>query len=363
MTMRLCAFCAAVAVCCMAMSCSERRQEADKAESVNTVLLDQEPEVTVAGLHRQTFHHEIVSNGKAVAAAYADVRFRTTTERIEHIYVRNGDRVTAGQKIAELNTFTLQNRLTQAENIMNQAYLELQDVLIGQGYDPTDMDNVPEDVLNLARIKSGYKTSSDEVEVARYELEGATLTAPISGVVANLTTKAMNRPDGSLPFCRIVDNSSMEVEFSILESELALIKRGDKVSVVPYAMTDKTYSGQVTEINPVVDSNGMVAMKATVNGDRELFDGMNVRVSILRDVPDVYVVPKQAVVLRNNRQVMFTLKGDEAQWNYVNTVLENATEYTVTGESLEDGMPVITSGNLNLAHETKVSVVHERSKD
>lgn len=347
---------AALAACLTVASCSGSKSEAGDEDGVETVLPSEQPEVTVTELRKQTFHHEIVSNGKATAGRYADVSFRSATNRIEHIYVKNGDHVAAGQKLAELNTFTLQNSLTQAESGMSQAYLELQDVLIGQGYNPDKMDEVPADVLKLARVKSGYETSTEQVALARFELENATLTAPISGVVANLFTKEMNLPETGTPFCRIVDNSGMDVEFSILESELALVKRGDEVKVKPYALPDKEYSGRVTEINPIVDSNGMVTLKAEVNGDRDLFDGMNVRVSLLRDVPDQFVVPKSAVVLRSNRQVMFTLKDGEAQWNYVTTGLENATEYTVTGETLEEGMEVITSGNLNLAHETKVTV-------
>lgn len=56
-----------------------------------------------------------------------------------HIYVKNGDRVKRGQKLAELDLFTLRNKLEQAENSLKQAELEMQDVLIGQGYAPDRM--------------------------------------------------------------------------------------------------------------------------------------------------------------------------------------------------------------------------------
>ena len=44
-------------------------------------------------------------------------------------------------------------------------------------------------------------------------------------------------------------------------------------------------------------------------------------------------------------------------WNYVTTGLENLTEYTVTGEGLAEGAEVITTGNVNLAHEAPVVVI------
>ena len=86
---------------------------------------------------------------------------------------------------------------------------------------------------------------------------------------------------------------------------------------------------------------------------------MNVKVFIKDQVEDCLIVPKEAVVLRNNREVVFTYSEGKAMWNYVHSVLENSTSYSITKP--EDGMQeifpgdtVITIGNLNLAHETEV---------
>ena len=54
-----------------------------------TVLPSESNEVTVKGLKRATFEHELVSNGKVTAGAMADLRFETTGV-VAHIYVKNG---------------------------------------------------------------------------------------------------------------------------------------------------------------------------------------------------------------------------------------------------------------------------------
>ena len=149
----------------------------------------------------------------------------------------------------------------------------------------------------------------------------------------------------------------MEVAFTVLESELPLVKAGDRVEVMPYTVASGSLQGRIAEINPSVDENGMVKVKAQVNGKGKLFDGMNARVSVKRSVPGQLVIPKTAVVLRSGKQVVFTLKDGKAMWNYVQTGLENLSEYTVTGEGMEEGVTVITAGNVNLAHETPVKVV------
>lgn len=326
-------------------------------ESVETVLPSQENEVTVMTLKKTAFSHELVSNGKVTASQYADISFRITSEPVAHIYVKNGDYVRKGQKIAELDLFTLKNSLEKAEVAMRQAELEMKDVLIGQGYSPDRMQEIPKDIVSLAEVKSGYGQSRAAYELARYELEQAVIIAPFDGVVANLESRSFNRPDGSKPFCRVIGSGGMEIAFKVLESELPLVNRGDRVEVTPFAGTAGACSGTVSEINPLVDENGLVSVRAKVNGGAKLFDGMNVRVSVKRSVPDQFVVPKTAVVLRTGKQVVFTLKDGKAMWNYVTTGLENMTEYTVTGNGMEEGAQIIVTGNVNLAHEAPVKVI------
>ena len=270
--------------------------------------------------------------------------------------------VRKGQKLAELDLFKLNNTLAQNKNALAQANLEMQDVLIGQGYAPDNLSAVPAEKLELAKVKSGYERAKAQYEASLYDVEQATLIAPFDGVVANLFDKQYNMPKSGEPFCRIIRTSAMEVDFTVLESELPLIKVGDQVEVTPYATAVGTRTGNVSEINPLVDENGMVRVKAQVNGGEKLFDGMNVRISVKRSVPDQMVVPRTAIVLRAGKQVIFTVKDSIAMWNYVQTGWENLSEYTLVNweaSGLQEGMTVITTGNVNLAHETPVKIIEK----
>ena len=161
---------------------------------------------------------------------------------------------------------------------------------------------------NWTKSKSGYEQSKAQYESAQYDMEQATLTAPFDGVIANLFEKRYNMPKTSEPFCRVINTGNMEVDFTVLENELPLLKVGDKVEITPYASAAGVRQGSISEINPLVDENGMVRVKARVNGSNKLFDGMNVRVSVKRSVGEQLVIPKTAVVLRSGKQVVFTLK-------------------------------------------------------
>jgi len=162
-------------------------------------------------------------------------------------------------------------------------------------------------------------------------------------------------------FCHIIDTRGLEVQFTVLENELGFINIGDNMKIVPFSLPRLEVSGRVSEINPWVNENGMVHIKANVDYHARLVEGMNMRVSTFRSAGRQWVVPKTAVVLRTGKQVVFTTVDGKAIWNYIDTGFENATEYTIASETLKEGDQIIVSGNINLAHESPITTVEPYS--
>ena len=338
----------------LCMGCGGSSNSDSSEEGVNALAQAEPNEVTTLTLQREAFEHELVSNGKVEAIQLTEVHFETEGI-VEGVHVKNGDHVAQGQVIAQLDKFKHHNAVEQAQNAFEQAKLDLQDVLIGQGYGNKEETEIPAEIMQLAKTRSGYSQSQAAYELALNNEANASLKAPFAGTIANLNVKRFNRLTPSDAVCTIIGSQGMEATFSVLENELPLVHRGDKVVIAPYADMTATHEGTVTEINPMVDTNGMVQVKAQVRGSERLFSGMNIKVSVRRQMPGQLVVPKSAVVLRQGRQVVFTLQGDQAMWNYVQTGLENADTYTIL-EGLKEGDEVIVTGNVNLAHESKVKV-------
>lgn len=341
--------------------CSSKHDGDDGAseeEDPRVEAVSNAAEVTVMKLEPKMFTHEVVSNGKVKAGEYVDLRFASAAAPIKEIRVKNGERVSKGDVLAQLDLFKLENAVTTARNNLERAKLELADALIGQGYDPGKAESIPDDVMELARLRSGVSQTEIQLAESERELTEAVLRAPFDGVVANMFQKSGNLPDGSQPFCRVISAAGMDVDFPVLESELPLINRGDAVEVLPYT-SDEVFQGRISAVNPIVGDDGLVKVSATVNGASQLFDGMNVKVKVRRDIEKALVVPKSAVVLRSGgRQVVFTHENGRAKWNYVTTSLENMEEYVVT-DGLTGGEEVIVTGNLNIAHDAPVTVISE----
>jgi RND family efflux transporter MFP subunit len=340
----------------LAISCSSNKSNTNESQTNDSVLNENEKtEVKVMPLQYSSFKKEIISNGKLVALKKADLRFRTS-ENVAKIYVNNGDYVNKGKIIAKLEDFNLVNALNQSREQFEKALIDLQDILIGQGFSIKDTAILPKETIRAAHIKSGYDRALYNLEIAQYNLEASELKSPFNGVVANLFSKENNIPMGER-FCTIIDNSKFEAEFTILENELALVKKGQLVRIVPFAFEDVTDPGIITQINPVIDQNGMARVKAICsNLDNKLTEGMNVKIVIEDNLANQLVIPKQAVVLRNEKQIVFTLSEGSAKWNYVKTSLENSTSFVVS-EGLKAGDTLIIEGNINLAHDAEVKVV------
>ncbi|MDR2775708.1 MAG: efflux RND transporter periplasmic adaptor subunit [Tannerella sp.] len=343
------------------LTCCGQKNSEDKEDSVETVLPTEETAVRTTILHTVDFEHELVSNGRINAQQIAELQFASLSSgNIPiRIFVKNGDRVAAGAKIALLDTFQLSNNYRQAEDNLQKAYLELQDVLIGQGFSLADTVSIPQDMLKLAYIRSGYNNAKIQYDLAKYNLDNATLRTPISGTVADLFSKSYCAINTSEPFCIIIGEGQPEVDFIILENELPLIKTGDKVKIQSYASPDVESSGSIASINPNVDKDGTVRVKAYIQPNPKIFNGMNVRISIFRSLGKQWVIPKTAVVLRTGKQVVFAYKDGKAAWNYVTTGFENATHYTVTSKTLQEGDEIIYSGNEHLADGTNVKQIED----
>jgi RND family efflux transporter MFP subunit len=312
--------------------------------------------VEVMVLERGDFYREIVSNGKLAAIQKAELWFKSQGI-IESVNTGNGKSVPEGFEIARLQKDDFRFNLKKAELAMEKAEIDRLDALISMGYKSAKAQ-IPADHLKIANIRSGYNQAKIQLEEAEYELQNAVLKAPFSGKMEGLQQKPFEKADISKPFCTLINDSRFTIEFPLLETEVNQVQTGQEVTITPVAGA-KQSTGTVTEINPRIDENGLAWLKAEVNNPGGYMEGMNVKVSIKKAIQNRLVVPKQAVVLRQNREVLFRYTGGTAYWTYVEVLDENESQYAVVAAedaTLEPGDTIITSNNLNLAHESEVDI-------
>jgi membrane fusion protein, multidrug efflux system len=154
--------------------------------------------------------------------------------------------------------------------------------------------------------------------------------------------------------CKIYDPRSLMLEIKVLEADINLLNKSITADITPVSGSSPLYKAALYEINPYVDENGMVTVRLKIlNGNAQLFPGMNCTVVIKVPMTQALLVPKEAVVMRDGKPVVFTVEAGKAKWNYVTTGRENGREVEVLS-GLSTGQVVIISNNLQLGNDAPV---------
>ena len=351
-------FCWAILVVTWLSSCDST----DSKQSLVMVKPAYEEEKNVVVTTMATkgeFFKEYENNGSLQARQKAKMVFKEAGN-IEKVLVKNGQKVKKGQLMAKVENRQQQYNYDRSLRNLEKARLELATLLIEQGYRLADSSRVPKEVWDRAMVKSGLFDAQNDSELAAIKLTDTRLIAPFSGVVADLEAKANNETSQYKDFCLLVDNKIFEVEFLVLESELNDMQVGIEVEISPFAIDNLKVLGQIVSVNPKVEENGMVKVKAAVrNNSGHFSEGMNVKILIRKLLGKRVYVPKEAVTLRQERDVVFTHKKDTAYWHYVNIGPSNS-KYTVIEQGIKAGDEVIIEGNFNLAHLAVVDVIEQK---
>lgn len=306
-------------------------------------------------LKHDAFEKEILANGKLSSALHTNLKF-SRDGIIQVIACKEGDYVQKGQLIAELDNKLAKLSLRNTEVAYQQARLDYEDQLLRLGFKAADTISMPLNMKNIARIRSGLAKIETDLSVARLSFQETVLSAPFNGKIANLRAKKFNNSFGYDYICTLVDDTNMEVVFKILEQELSFLKQIERIEVIPFydGIEDGKIYAQVKSINPLVDSEGMIEVRAQLKRSyKGLMDGMNVKIRAIQLLNNQFVVPKTAVLNRQERKVIFTLVDNKAQWNYVEIGGENKDKYLITS-GLNVGDKVIYTGNFNLSHDKPV---------
>ncbi|KAK6033585.1 efflux transporter, RND family, MFP subunit [Ostertagia ostertagi] len=307
------------------------------------------------------FEYIIQSNGK-IKAQRDQLITSAGSARLVQLHAVNGMNVNAGFIIARLETTAIEARLQRAELARYNGEKEYQSQLLG--YENLLKDKSTEQaeaIKKKLKIAAGLSLAEQEIREAHQEMEKMIIRAPFSGLLADVKTQQGQQLKAGDEMFRIYDPQLLELEIKVLESDIHVLRLGTPASVQPLSSDSSSCTAKIVQINPYVDENGMVAVKLSLqNKTRQpsrgwpLFPGMNCSATIRVGFARAITVPREAVVMRNGKAVVFTLEKGHARWNYVVTGRENG-EVIEIREGLASGQKVIITNNLQLTDDTPVT--------
>jgi membrane fusion protein (multidrug efflux system) len=221
----------------------------------------------------------------------------------------------------------------------------------------------PETVGRITRIlvkegKKVYKNSrlmGIRNETIGFEYEEGFITSPISGIVALVMVDVGSMVNPQTPVAKVVDYSTIKVNFSVSETEVGCIEKKNSVMVTIDGLEDSVFTAHISEVSPVIDpSTRTVKITATVNNPKRLLKpGMTARVSVnLGEEKDVVFVEKDTY----REGFLFVVEDSIAKKREVKIGLIG-DEYIEVSEGLKVGEKVVTVGQERLAGGEKVNPI------
>ena len=269
----------------------------------------------------------------------------------------DGSQVVEGQVVFELvnEEFVVGARLQSRSLARDNAGKTLaeQEILLERGL-------VIEKDVETAR--QSLVDAEAEYEDALIQLDKIRARAPIAGYLsewADITEGTL--VEQGVAIGRIVDYSQVLVDLEIPNAQIRAVELGQPVRVVNYAFADKVFPGRITAVDPALDPTTrtfQVEVRAD-NPDLLLRPGMFVKAQIVtQERQGVVLVPRQLVLNRQNRKVVFIESNARAQMRRVETGLEEAGAVEIVS-GLEEGDRLITSNYETLRGRTRVRVTGE----
>lgn len=278
--------------------------------------------------------------------------------------VGEGDRVVAGQLLAALDPTDARLELREAEAELERAESSFREMtLLDERLDDASLRAERE---RAARARSGLVGAELRVERARLSVVRTRVRAPFGGRAASIEARAGTWLGAGAPLMRLVDADSIRVEVQVLDGEVRWLERGGRALVEFPALPGESFAGRIATVNPLVDPEQRTARVTVVvaNADGRVLPGMYARVTLeTRSLPDRLLVPREAVLERDRRTLVFVFEGDSsvgrAAWRTVALgagtgelveLLEGAegTDPVVPGEI------VLTDGHFSLIHDARV---------
>lgn len=386
----------AVALACAASlaSCSAAKQGAETASkgSDPTPAID----VSTAPVVERRLRRDIEVVGSLEAEDQVTVS-SLASGTLEEIKVDVGTPVRRGQVIARIDARELRLRFEQAEAALKQAEARLGDELdpkknpeVRQAeaalerarYDFTAAQNLVEkgdisrqqyDIArrafeqaearyeaaleNFRNLQAAVQEKRAALALAKKQLEDATITSPMSGIVKEKLASRGEYLQPGKPIATIVQINPLRLRLEIPEAFANSIKLGLEVKLKVDAFPGREFSGRITRINPSLDekNRSLSAIAEVDNRSGLLRPGMFARARIASGSEvTALLVPEKALATVAGVTKLYVLDGGRALERQVKTGIRDGDLVEVL-DGIRPGERVITSNLEKLFNGAAVS--------
>ena len=271
---------------------------------------------------------------------------------IKRMLVNEGQAVSKGQLIAEMDDTQARNILTGAEAQMTQANDALARYKMLH-----DNGSLPE--VKWVEIQSKVAQAKSQLEVARKNLADCRLVAPVSGIIGKKLISAGETALPSQAVVSILDISTVKVKVAVPEAEVGGINANTPTSIQVEAINGSYQGGQIEKGVQADALTHTYDIRINVaNSDRKLLPGMVANVRFVSDGSQAIgtkMVPVTAVQKKADGSLfVWTVAKDSTAHRTTVTIGQTQGNYICVVNGLNIGDRIAIEGYQKLSEGTKV---------
>ena len=270
---------------------------------------------------------------------------------VKRMLVNEGQAVSRGQLIAEMDDTQARNLLSGAEAQMTQANDALSRYKMLH-----DNGSLPE--AQWVEIQSKVAQAKSQLEVAKKNLSDCRLVAPVSGIVGKRLVGAGETAMPSQAVVSILDISTVKVKVAIPEAEISGIGANTSSTIKVEAVNGSFTGGRIEKgvqadaLTHTYDIRIHVA-----NGQRQLLPGMvaSVQFGNIEKPSKDLTLPVTAVQRKADGSLfVWTIANDSTAHRTTVRTGETMGNRIAITDGMTEGSRVVTEGYQKLSENTKV---------
>lgn len=306
---------------------------------------------------------------------YNTVTVRSRVDgQLARVMVREGQQVTRGQLLAEIDPEPLRVALAQAQGQQQQNLAQLRNAEseLARYEGLFQRDAVARQVLDrqaalVQQLRGTLKSDEAQVDNAKLQLSYTRITAPIAGRIGLRRVDAGNllSANDANGLFTLTQTQPVSVAFSVPEPQVADVRAAQDDRKPPQAEAwdrdnrKRLAVGRLDTLDNQIDAaTGTLRIKARFdNADDALFPNQFVNVRLaLRQLPGAVTIPTDAVQHGSRGSYVYVVIEDKA-WVRDLSLGPASGGRTVVLTGLKDGEPVVLEGLDRLEHGRAVTIV------
>lgn len=310
------------------------------------------PVVTSVITKNAVFNHYIEVQGTVKADKSVEIH-PEMGGTVQRIYIKEGQRVSSGQTLAQLDASVVNNNIAQLQVQLNLAKtsFERQERLWKQKIGSE---------MQFLQAKAQKDGLEQNLNILYAQAKKMKIIAPFSGTIDAVFAKVGALSSAQMPFLRIVNLNNIYIESEITETYLENIKKGTQV-VVSFPSLHTEVQSKIAQVGNFINPNNR-SFKARIelkNKDKIIKPNLLADVKINDFKATGIAIPSSLIQkdVNGNSYVFVLTKNDSSNYKAIKTILTIGKEYhneSFIAEGLKEGDLIIAKGARTVKNNDKV---------